>query len=94
MSALFPAYKEASTLHVSLREPVKLSATLKREGLQLPCTVRAVKVSIPRLEISEYVKVEIVEAPSGIPDGQYAIHFEGRRFNVNKASGNWVSGLL
>jgi hypothetical protein len=38
-------------------------------GVQLPCTVRAIKVSIPKLDIWEYVNAEISEAPSALPNG-------------------------
>jgi hypothetical protein len=51
--------------------------------------VRAVKVSIPRLDVSEYVKAEIAEAPTHLPEGHYELTFAGRKMKANRVAGDW-----
>jgi hypothetical protein len=58
-----------TSLNLSIRESVLLAGSLKGEGMELPCTVRPIKVSIPKLDIWEYVNAEISEAPSALPNG-------------------------
>ena len=77
----------------SIRETVLIEAVLEGMNLQAPCTVRAVKVSLPKLDIWEYVAADIVQAPFDIPDGSYSVSFEGRKMKVKKTAQLWVSGL-
>ena len=76
----------------SFREIVLLSGTLAKSGTVGNCIVRATKVTIPSLRDSEYVAVEVALAPPHLPDGQYELHFEGRRMRVRNNGGRW-SGL-
>jgi hypothetical protein len=59
---------------------------------QVPCMVRAVKVSLPNLDIWEYVSADIAQTSFELPDGAYNVSFEGRMMKVNKIAGNWVAG--
>jgi hypothetical protein len=77
---------------VSIREAVLVSGTLKGMNHQVPCMVRAVKVSLPNLDILKYVRADIVRAPSELPDGAYNVSFEGRTMSVKKIAGNWEAG--
>ena len=52
--------------------------------MERPCTLRVVRVSIPILDIWEYVSAEIEDAPTGLPDGDYEVVFERRRFKARK----------
>ena len=77
---------------VSIREAVLLDGVLKGMNLEVPCTVRAVKVSLPNLEIWEYVRADIAQAPSELPFGAYDVRFEGRTMKVKKTAGGWIAG--
>ena len=77
------------TLNPSLRETVLVLGILHGADVDYPCVVRAVKVSIPRLDVSEYVKAEIAEAPAHLPVGQYQLTFEGRKMKVARVGEDW-----
>ena len=77
-------------LNISMREFVMLAGTLSAKGIEASCTIRVVKVSIPNLEIWEYVKAEVVDAPPSLPDGNYELSFEGRRMRATKSEGVWL----
>ena len=79
---------------ISSREVVLLSGTLKGATHEAPCTVKAIKVSLPSLDIWEYVSADIEQAPSELPDGAYSVSFEGRTMKVKKVAGNWQIGAL
>jgi hypothetical protein len=61
-------------------------------NLEVTCTVRAVKVSLLNLEILEYVRADIAQAPSELPYGAYDVSFEGRTMKVKKTVGGWIAG--
>jgi len=61
-------------------------------NLEAQCVVRAVKVSLPKLDIWEYVAADIAEAPSELPAGAYEVMFEGRKAKVHKTARGWTSG--
>jgi hypothetical protein len=42
-----------------------IDGTIRWVDVQLPCTFRAVKVSIPKLDVWEYVKTDVAQAPTG-----------------------------
>ena len=50
------------------------------------------KVSLPLLNIWEYVKCDIHLAPENLPDGPYEVSFEGRTTHVKKVDGDWLDG--
>ena len=76
---------------VSIREAVLLEGILNGMNREAPCTVRAVKVSLPKLDIYEYVRADIAQAPSDLPFGSYEVTFEGRTMKVNKTSQGWIA---
>ena len=75
----------------SIREAVLLKGVLKGMNLEVPCTVRAVKVCLPDLEILEYVRADIAQAPSELPLGDYDVSFEGETMKVKKTAGGWIA---
>lgn len=77
---------------VSIREAVLVSGTLKGMNHQSPCMVRAVKVSLPNLDVLEYVRADIAHAPSELPDGAHNVSFEGRTMKFKKVGGNSEAG--
>jgi hypothetical protein len=60
-------------------------------NLEAHCTVRAVKVSLPKLDVWEYVSADIAHAPTELPLGAYDVCFEGRKMRVNKTARGWTS---
>jgi hypothetical protein len=85
---------EVGLSSVSIREAVLLEGVLKGMSLEVACMVRAVKVSLPKLEIWEYVRADIVQAPSELPFGAYDVSFEGRTMKVKKTAGGWIAGQV
>jgi hypothetical protein len=77
---------------VSIREAVLVSGTLKGMNHEVPCVVRAVKISLPNLDILKWVRADITHAPLELPDGAYDVSFEGRTMKVKKSAGNWEAG--
>jgi hypothetical protein len=69
-----------------------MAGRLKGMGYEAECTVSAVKVSLPLLNIWEYVKCDIHLAPENLPDGPYEVSFEGRTMHVKKVDGDWLDG--
>jgi len=59
--------------------------------LEARCTVRSVKVTLPKLDIWEYVAANVVQAPHDLPTGNYEVSFEGRKVKVYKTARGWTS---
>jgi len=76
----------------SQRESVVIQGRLRGMGYAVPCMLVAVKVTLPSLDMFEYVKCEVVNAPAHLPDGQYEVSFEGRAMEVQKLDGRWLAG--
>jgi len=76
----------------SHRETVILKGQLEGMGVLAECTVSAVKVSLPLLNIWEYVRCSIHKAPGSLPDGHYQVTFAGRTMDVKKLGGDWLDG--
>jgi hypothetical protein len=76
----------------SHRETVMMAGRLKGMGYEAECTVSAIKVSLPQLDIWEYVRCDIHFAPENLPDGLYQVSFEGRTMQVKKLDGDWLDG--
>ena len=52
-----------------------MAGRLKGMGYEAGCTVSAIKVSLPQLDIWEYVRCDIHFAPEDLPDGSYEGEF-------------------
>jgi hypothetical protein len=76
---------------VSVREAVLVEGMLRGMNLEARCVVRAVKVSLPKLDDWEYVAAEVVQAPNDLPLGAYEVSFEGRKVKVHKSERGWTS---
>jgi hypothetical protein len=81
--------ERSHTLNTSIRESVIVLGILHGADIESPCVIRAVRVSIPKLDVSEYVKAEIAEAPAHLAQGHYNLTFEGRRMKVEKVGEDW-----
>jgi hypothetical protein len=69
-----------------------MAGRLRGMGYEAECAVSAVKVSLPQLDIWEYVRCDIHLAPENLPDGPYEVSFEGRAMQVKKLDGYWLDG--
>lgn len=69
-----------------------MAGLLKGMGYEAACTVSAIKVSLPDLDIWEYVQCDIHLAPENLPDGPYQVIFGGRTMKVKKLDGDWLDG--
>ena len=78
----------------SHRETVMMTGRLKGMGREAECTLSAVKISLPLINIWEYVNCDIHFAPENLPDGQYEVTFEGRTIQVKKLDGYWLDGRM
>jgi hypothetical protein len=76
----------------SHRETVMMTGRLKGMGREAECTISAIKVSLPQLNIWEYVKCDIHLAPEDLPDGRYEVTFENKTMEVKLLDGFWVDG--
>ena len=74
----------------SHRETAMMAGRLKGMGHEAECVVSVVKVSIPHLNISEYVECDIHLAPENLPDGLYEVTFQGRTMEVKRLDGDWL----
>jgi hypothetical protein len=79
----------SSDANPSIRERVLLQGSLTKVGVVVTCIVRAIKVTIPNLGISEYVDAELAFAPPHLPDGQFELHFDGRILKLKNTAGKW-----
>ena len=76
----------------SIREAVLIHGVLRGMNLEAQCVARAVKVSLPKLDIWEYVAADVVQAPTDVPNGAYELSFGGRKMRVKKTVLGWISG--
>jgi hypothetical protein len=76
----------------SHRETVMMAGRLKGMNREAECTVSAVKVSLPELDIWEYVQCDIHLAPDDLADGLYQVTFKGRTMKVQLLDGIWIDG--
>ena len=76
---------------ISVRETVLVPGVLRGMGLEARCVLRAVKVSLLKLDVWEYVAADVVQAPNDLPAGPYEVTFGGRRAKVHKTARGWTS---
>lgn len=74
------------------REIVTLMAKLKGMGHEAPCTVSAVRLSLPEFRISQFVRCDVLRAPSDLPDGEYSVSLGSHNMLVQKENGVWLRG--
>ena len=77
---------------IASRDRHDCGTAFKGMGYEAGCMVNAVKVSLPQLNIWEYVKCDIHLAPENLPDGLYKVTFEGRTMEVKRLDGYWLNG--
>ena len=75
----------------SRKEIVTFSGLLRGNGLETPCTVRALKVSLPGGGPPAYARYEIAQVLKSLPEGVYQLFAQGGVSNVRFANGYWLS---
>jgi hypothetical protein len=80
--------------NISIRESVLVPGTVGSSEGSATCTVKATKITIPRLDVWEYVSAEVFQAPAELPDGAYEVIFDGRKMKVEKVAGSWQARPL
>lgn len=77
----------------TFRKTVLLSGTLAKSGSIANCIVRATRVTVPSLQDSEYLDVDVLLAPPHLASGHYELHFEGRRMRIRNNAGRWSTSV-
>ena len=77
----------------SRRQAVGLSGRLRGMGRDVPCTVIAVKVTLPGTEVYDYVRPMIADEPKDLPNGLYKVGFDGRTISVQRRDGAWIAPI-
>jgi hypothetical protein len=60
-------------------------------GDRSECTVGAIKVALPGTALFEYARFSIHHEPSGLPDGDYEVAFEGKVVALRKQGFAWLA---
>jgi hypothetical protein len=77
-------------LEESVHENVLVSGKLiTNSGVLGDCIVRAIKLTIPKLNLVEYVKADVALTSPHLPNGDYELHFDGRVMKVKNTAGQW-----
>jgi hypothetical protein len=67
-----------------------LPAQLEGMGRHEDCRVHATKVSLPGSDTYEYVRPIIFGEPADLPDGIYALTFDGRSIPSQHLNEGWI----
>ena len=77
-------------LEESIRENVLISGKLAaNSGILADCLVRATRITIAKLNLTEYVQADVALTPPHLPNGDYELRFEGRVMKVKNFAGHW-----
>ena len=75
-----------------MRTPAVTTGTLRSEGNEATCTVRATKVTLPgEPNVFEYVEFSIENVSKELPEGIYQISAFGKTNSVRYKNGFWLS---
>jgi hypothetical protein len=71
---------------------VSLPGRLSGPGIprDVPCTVRAMKVTHSSLSDYVYARAFIYDEPANLPDGIYSVTFDHATLKVQRRGGVWV----
>jgi hypothetical protein len=75
----------------SIREAVILDSVLRGTDSEARCKIRAVKISLPKLDDWEYVAADVVQAPNDLSPCSYEVSFKGRKVKVHKSESGCTS---
>jgi hypothetical protein len=76
----------------SHRDTVLLEGNIKGMGYESSCLLQVDMVTLPSLNVWEYVMCNVLQAPQELPDGSYEARFEGRVMQLKKLNGEWLEG--
>jgi predicted RNA-binding Zn-ribbon protein involved in translation (DUF1610 family) len=75
----------------STREQVELKGILKSGNLHVPCKVRAVRISMPRLDRYVYVKAEVAETKMNVQGWQLRGHIRWKAVQGHQNGGKMTA---
>jgi hypothetical protein len=76
----------------SIKERVRFPGTLRGEGQEATCTVRAIKVSLPGTAEFAYTDYEVENVSKQLPEGIYQLFTNGETIAVKYRNGFWLAG--
>lgn len=68
---------------------VLFNGVLEGAGRQANCAILACKVRDDSGTVVGYTHLSVIGAPHDMPDGEYAVHFEGQTTEVVRQRGFW-----
>ena len=75
-----------------MRERVILHGIVRGEGREATCTIEAIRVGLPDAAgVSETTNWSMLEVAEPLPDGNYEVVADGRREQVRRVNGEWIS---
>jgi hypothetical protein len=75
----------------STKERVSFAGILRGEGHEEPCTVSALKVTLPGDGVSAYARYSVSNVSQPLPEGEYQLSVNGRSFALRHRGGKWLS---
>lgn len=82
-------------LEESTRENVLIPGKLITDsGALADCLVRGIRVTIPKLNLTEYIQADVALTSPHLANGDYELHFDGRVMKVKNSAGHWSSDDL
>lgn len=77
---------------VAMSERVILHGTIQGEGRKAACRILATRVSLPGAAgVSETTHWSMRDVSEELPDGNYEVFAEGKREQVRRVGGRWLS---
>jgi hypothetical protein len=67
------------------------AAVLRRDGVDIVCTVMANRISLPSTNLHEHVRPSIVRVGGEVSDGIYELLMKGKTIPVTLRNGQWVA---
>jgi hypothetical protein len=77
-----------------MRFAVLCKGVLRGMGHEAPCELLATKTVVPESSRAIYSHCAIIEAPTGLPDGDYEVEFSGEVGVSTLRHGCWMVGRL
>lgn len=63
-------------------------------GRREPCQLLASKAWTPESGHTSYTRCTVIQAPSDLPDGDYAVEFDGETAVAQIVNGAWLAGWV
>ena len=67
------------------------SGILRRDGIDLPCTIMGRRVTLPGTNLFEHVRPSIVRVDGETFDGIYELLADGKSVRIRLQDGRWLA---